>query len=328
MNRLKIFLSIAVGAAVLGACDSGSSGPSQQIFTVLNQQNAIVFKDGGVSASTMDPGQTAGGKGGVIVNGYVPTISGGVLNWVNKEVSFEQSEMSGETANAMVFSKIEQGSEVSSGSVLDYTTTSVLTLGGVKTGLKYGDFGYWAETIAVDIRGNLETQMTKDFWATMLIYDPAYRASMIPEDPSTYAFSGNVLGGVDLYNDQNEVEETSAISGSITLNANFRDKTVDAQMDLNIGTDKWYTVNYMGNSGIGADGQVQDNDSLTLTGYDDNQKYSAPGTGNMSSYFQGQFMGEAGYVPEEVLGHFDIHFDALNKMGYRPDIYGVFGAKR
>ncbi|MGB2579990.1 hypothetical protein AAIR98_001909 [Elusimicrobium simillimum] len=337
VRNIKIFAVLLAGVFVFAACDSSSDSPSTQIFSVLNTQTATVYRDNSVTISSMDASVTTDGKGGMTVSTYVPVVSGGTIAWTKQNENFQHEDLVNSYYDAYRFKREVSDTVTSGGTTIDYTATNYLLVGGRRAGLKYGDFGYWSETVKANVTGdtveaNPNYSVTKRDWATFLVYDPAMKPTNLPTDnENDYTFSGRVLGGVDLYNSNGDFVETSAMSGDVTLNANFKDRTMSTDMSLTVGSDKWYDLNVSTTNGVQNDGSFTNasGGTINITGdYDQNNKYAKPITGGYSSEFNGQFLGEDGKIPAEVIGQFNLLFNSLNEAGYRPEVYGVFGAKR
>ena len=314
MKNIKVISLILFGLFSAG-CNSISEPPvSAQVFAVLTTVNVTsqVSRDTSITVVPVDAAASADGRGGVTVSG----TSGGA-------VTFEASDLALMPNNAYVLKKPVDANGIE----------QKLVLGGARNNFKYGDYGYWMET---DTKANKVSN-----WAPFVMFSADNMSVNIPKnDGTTYAYSGRVLGGLDLYYDDiNDAApevfvETAEVTGNITLTANFLNNSLSGAMSLNVNNTPWYNATISSTGGAQADGSFTG--TITLdNSYSGKFALTSGVKGGYVTTFGGQFLGPDGKIPAEALGQFSIisnpgsvnNFNGTGK-GYRPEVYGSFGVKK
>ncbi|MDR0292148.1 MAG: hypothetical protein LBI01_05225 [Elusimicrobium sp.] len=325
MKNIKVISLIFLGLFSAGCNSVSEPSVASQVFKILTAQSAQVTRDTSVSISSVDA--TTTGVGGITVDGvYTPALTGADVTFTQGgSVTFSASDTALDKGSYFLLTQTD-------GSAAGFTTTNQLAVGGAKNNLKYGDFGYWMETTT-----QTGTNANYYHWAPFIIFDSAGASANIPtNDSNNYAYSGRVLGGLDLYDVNNKFVETDTVSGNITLNANFFNNTSSGSMSFNVNNTPWYNGTITSTGGAQTDGSFTGTLTLDGASYNNNGKYaltSGAGGGYVAT-FGGQFLGVDGQIPAEAAGLFSIISNkgaatsTVNNAGYRPEVYGSFGVKR
>ncbi|MCL2887793.1 MAG: hypothetical protein FWF35_00545 [Elusimicrobia bacterium] len=319
MKNIKVISLIFVSGLFAAGCNSISEPPvSAQVFNILTAQSAQVTAatptTPAVTISSVDAASSSDGLGGITVTG---TNSG--------DLTFGASDLTNVRNDAYILAKPADTS------VPGFTTSEKLVVGGARNNLKYGDYGYWMETITA-----ADTSVSPVYnWASFTLFDPANASQSIPTNDSTnYAYSGKMLGGLNLYDVDNNLVEVDEVTGNITLNANFFNNSLSGTMNFMVGNTPWYNGTITSTGGAQADGSFTGTITLDNSYSGKFALTSGAGAGYVTT-LSGQFLGPATKIPAEAVGQFSIicnpgsvnNYGGTGK-GYRPEVYGSFGVKK
>jgi len=342
-NRIKI-LSILTALFFITGCNSRSENVSAKILNVLTAQTAIVTAQAGLpivqAANTLDASVTPNEKGALQINAVLPVVSGGTVGYSPLTQTFQYGDTLASGNGFVSLSKTLSNTVTDGTTTIDYQADTKIVLGGAKNQLKYGDFGYWSETLTMNVTGDTVESpanyaKTEKYWTNFLVYDPADASTGIPtgllSTPNVNLnFTANVIGEVDLYQDTTYVE-TRSMTGSVSLNANFYTGVISGTtVNTFLNGSQWYTLNVNITDGYTTGGSfATTNVTVGGTNGTGDLRYNAPALYN--GQFTGQFLGaDAQNIPQEFIGQFWVNFTGSNSIGpgYRQEMHGVYGGRR
>ncbi|WP_424245094.1 hypothetical protein Dip510_000203 [Elusimicrobium posterum] len=328
MKRIKLLLTVFLAAAVFGACDSKSDPATASIFKVLSATTGKSAK--GASPKTLDASTTYQEVGGVEITGKIINSSGALAD---AAFTIDYEDIIPGNSKAHYFTQTLSGTS----GTYAYNAQMKLAMGGAKTGMKYGDYGYWQETITYT---NNDVAQPKQFVSDAVMFfddaDKATNITLAANNTGKYTFSGNVLGSAELYDHSSGTktyEKSGEVTGTMTLNADFKNSSFDYLMSLYINGYKWYDFEQAAGTNIDltTGAFTAPANSMLVTGTPDSNisEYTPGSTNAITSSLEGQFLGpDNNSIPREGVGVFEASFNTPNDDDRSMNIYGAFGVKR
>ncbi|WP_424245092.1 hypothetical protein Dip510_000202 [Elusimicrobium posterum] len=329
MQKFKLLFLLIITMPFLAACDEKADPALSQILTVLSATTGKSAK--GAAPATSASASTYRNMGGVTIQAK---NLGTVGDFVNGDVYLDYRDVQGRTGPATFFIKTERDSGSYAGTPFSTELRTVLAMGGVNAGMKYGDFGYWVQTA----QKTTGTDTTYAYMSDAVMFfddkDKATNITIEAGQTGAYTFTGNILGSAELYDHSSgakNLESVAQVTGDISLEADFKNSSFDYLMSLYINGAKWYDFEDAGGSIDLSTGSFSSSNKMTVSGTPaaGAADYSAANTSNINSSFEGQFLGaDSNTIPTEGVGVFGIEFADANSSGYSTKVNGAFGIKR